>query len=143
MGWSPFRKTGLTHHTPAQTVKGYTLVTPANGDSTYLIDMAGRIAQRWHFSGLRVFYGRLLPTGKPLLRKSPLRRSLSLPLDGSEARFFSLRTSTPSRNFAPRITVEANGTLCTIAQRSEVEFLYGICCCVLLQVINEPVCEAG
>ncbi len=28
-------------------------------------------------------------------------------------------------------------------QRSEVEFLYGICCCVLLQVINEPVCEAG
>ena len=52
MGWSPFRKTGLTHHTPAQTVKGYTLVTPVNGDSTYLIDMAGRIAQRWHDLGL-------------------------------------------------------------------------------------------
>src|SRR3990172_12584866 len=67
MGWSPFRKTGLTHHTPAQTVKGYTLVTPVNGDSTYLIDMAGRIVQRWHFSDLRVFYGRLLPTGNLLV----------------------------------------------------------------------------
>jgi len=67
MGWSLFRKTGLTHHLAAQTVKGYTLVTPVNGDSTYVIDMAGRIVQRWHFPDLRVFYGRLLPTGNLLI----------------------------------------------------------------------------
>lgn len=66
MGWSPFRKTGLTHHLPAQTFKGYTLITPLNGDSTYLIDIAGRIVHRWRLVGLRAFYARLLPTGRLL-----------------------------------------------------------------------------
>ena len=35
MGWSPFRKTGLTFHMPSASVKGYTLVTPMGGDANY------------------------------------------------------------------------------------------------------------
>lgn len=67
MGWSPFRKTGLTFHQPSGSVKGYTLLTPNNGDALYLIDMAGQIVHRWRVPSLRVFYGRLLPTGNLLV----------------------------------------------------------------------------
>lgn len=68
MGWSPFRKTGLTHHLASASVKGYTLVTPGGGDSAYLIDMAGRIVHRWRFPDVRPGYGRLLRNGNLLLR---------------------------------------------------------------------------
>src|SRR5207302_9540806 len=46
LGWSPFRKTGLSFHMPSASVKGYTLVTPMGGDASYLLDMDGRIVQR-------------------------------------------------------------------------------------------------
>src|SRR5438876_10606377 len=63
MGWSPYRKTGLTYHAPGQSLKGYTLVTPAGGgDSSFLLDMAGRIVHRWRFETLHPFYARLLPS---------------------------------------------------------------------------------
>jgi len=68
MGWSEFRKTGLTHHQPAASVKGYTLVTPMYTGDTYLLDMDGRIVHQWHLtSHLRSFYGRLLPSGNLLI----------------------------------------------------------------------------
>ncbi len=66
MGWSPYRKTGLTHHQPAHSCKGYTLLTPTGGDSTFLLDMDGRIVQRWRFSTIRPFYARLLENGRLL-----------------------------------------------------------------------------
>ncbi len=66
MGWSLHRKTGLTFHSPAQSFKGYTLVTPIGADFTVLLDMDGRIVRRWHQPGFRVFTARLLPTGSLL-----------------------------------------------------------------------------
>jgi hypothetical protein len=67
MGWSPFRKTGLTYHMPSASVKGYTLVTPMGGDSSYLIDMDGLIVHRWRLAGLRgAIYAQLLPDGRLL-----------------------------------------------------------------------------
>lgn len=75
MGWSAHRATGLTHHQPSQSFKGYTLVTPAGGDATYLLDMDGRIVHRWRITGIRPFYSRLLPTGNLMT----LGTDLSLP----------------------------------------------------------------
>ena len=66
MGWSAFRKPGLTHHHSARSWKGYTLVTVITGDATYLLDMDGQIVHRWHYPDLQVFYARLLPPGNLL-----------------------------------------------------------------------------
>jgi hypothetical protein len=66
MGWSPFRRSGLTHHQQSASFKGYTLVTPIGGEASYLIDMSGQVAHRWLFRGMRPIYGRLLPTGNLL-----------------------------------------------------------------------------
>jgi outer membrane protein assembly factor BamB len=63
MGYSAFRPTGLTFHNPAGSVKGYTVVTPMNGHSTYLLDMEGRVVHEWRYADFRAFYARLLPTG--------------------------------------------------------------------------------
>jgi outer membrane protein assembly factor BamB len=68
MGWSPYRPTGLTHHQPSQTFKGYTLVTPAGGDSVFLLDMDGRIVHRWRVAGMRPGYAQLLAGGTLLVR---------------------------------------------------------------------------
>lgn len=68
MGWSPYRATGLTYHRPAQSFKGYTLVTPTGGDSVFLLDMAGRVVHRWRFTDSRPGYAKLLPNGNLLLR---------------------------------------------------------------------------
>lgn len=53
MGWSAFRQTGLTHHNPNLSVKGYTLFTPSGSDSVYLIDMAGLIVRHWQFDDIK------------------------------------------------------------------------------------------
>ncbi len=63
MGWSTHRKTGLTFHAPARSFKGYTLLSPIGGDSSYLLDMGGQIVQSWRLPGFRVFQSRLLPNG--------------------------------------------------------------------------------
>jgi hypothetical protein len=63
MGWSLHRKTGLTFHSPAQSFKGYTLITPIGADFSALLDMDGRVVHRWHQPGFRVFNARLLPSG--------------------------------------------------------------------------------
>lgn len=67
MGWSPFRKTGLTYHEPAKSVKGYTIVTPNGENVTYLLDMSGQVVHAWRYPQLRGFYGRLLPSGNLLV----------------------------------------------------------------------------
>lgn len=63
MGYSAVRPTGLTFHQPAGSVKGYTLVTPMNGHSTYLLNMDGRVVHEWRYADFRAFYARLLPSG--------------------------------------------------------------------------------
>jgi hypothetical protein len=63
VGWSQFRKTGLTFHSPAHSFKGYTLVTPIAADFSVLLDMDGNVVQRWSMPGFRVFNARLLPHG--------------------------------------------------------------------------------
>ncbi len=67
MGWSAFRKTGLTFHKPAASIKGYTLITPMSGNASYLIDMAGQVVHCWRFPQLRGFYARLTPAGTLLI----------------------------------------------------------------------------
>ena len=67
MGWSVRRATGLTHHDPARSFKGYTLFAPVGGDAAYLLDMAGRVVHRWRLDGFRVFQPRLLPDGRLLV----------------------------------------------------------------------------
>jgi hypothetical protein len=67
MGWSACRKTGLTYHRPAQSFKGYTLLSPIQGEAAYLLGMDGRIVHRWRLPGFRVFQARLLPSGNLLV----------------------------------------------------------------------------
>ena len=67
MGWSQFRKTGLTFHSPGQSFKGYTLVAPLAGDFAVLLDMDGRVVHRWVIKGFRMFQARLLPSGRLLV----------------------------------------------------------------------------
>ena len=67
MGWSPFRKTGLSFHMPSASSKGYTLVTPMGGTDSYLLNMDGLIVHRWRLSGLRgAVYAQLLPNARLL-----------------------------------------------------------------------------
>jgi len=66
MGWSLFRKTGLSFHSPAQSFKGYTLITPIAADYSVLLDMDGRVVHRWLVRGFRIFNARLLPSGNLL-----------------------------------------------------------------------------
>ena len=67
MGWSAYRKLGLTYHNPAKSVKGYTIVTPNAESVTYLIDMEGRVVHEWRYPEFRGFYGRLTSEGHLLL----------------------------------------------------------------------------
>ena len=70
MGWSPFRKTGLTH-SDERSFGGYTLITPIGGDATYLLDESGQIVHRWHDPDFNPGYGYLLPSGNLLVRGQP------------------------------------------------------------------------
>ena len=71
MGWSLFRKPGLTFHNPATSFKGYTLITPVGGDSTFLLDMAGRIVHRWRFTDANPEYAYFTDDGRLLYRSLP------------------------------------------------------------------------
>ena len=70
MGWSINRATGLTFHKPGLSTKGYTLLTPHGDQSTYLIDMDGRVVHQWRFSHIHPGYGRLLKNGNLLMTGS-------------------------------------------------------------------------
>lgn len=84
MGWSVNRPTGLTHHLPQRSTKGYTLIIPGGGDSIYLIDMAGRIVHRWRVTDARPAYAQLLENGNLLLSVRPL--DLGPPPQGDDLR---------------------------------------------------------
>lgn len=71
MGWSAFRKTGLTFHNPNLSVKGYTLFTPLMGDSSYLVNMAGQIVHHWQFDDFFPDHARLLPNGNLMVSGVP------------------------------------------------------------------------
>jgi hypothetical protein len=71
MGWSPFRRTGLTYK-DSRSFGGYTLITPIGGDAVYLLDADGRVAHRWEVSGFQPGYGYLLPGGNLLVRGQPV-----------------------------------------------------------------------
>lgn len=67
MGWSPFRPLGLTHHDPARSCKGYTLITPLGGEHVVLLDMQGRVVHRWRIPEAKAHYARLLDNGNLLV----------------------------------------------------------------------------
>jgi hypothetical protein len=69
MGYSIFGPVGLTHHVADKTFDGYTLLTTLSGETTYLVDMAGKVAHTWEAPDpLKPYYGFLLKTGNLLLR---------------------------------------------------------------------------
>lgn len=70
MGWSAYRKTGLTYHNPNKSFKGYTLFSPPGSESAVLINMAGQVAKRWNFDDFRPGFGRLLPSGNLMVTGS-------------------------------------------------------------------------
>jgi len=70
MGWSINRSTGLTYHRSDLSTKGYTLLTPHGDQSSYLIDMDGRVVHRWTFKHIHPGYGRLLNNGNLLMTGS-------------------------------------------------------------------------
>jgi outer membrane protein assembly factor BamB len=74
MGWSQFRKVGLTHHEPSKSVKGYTLITPLGGPASYLVDMSGQVVHRWAPDGYTIVYGRLEPNGHLVAQTLPAGR---------------------------------------------------------------------
>ena len=67
MGWSAFRKTGLTHHNPNLSVKGYTLFAQSGGDEVHLLDMAGSVVGYWKFEDMNVAQAQLTPAGTILV----------------------------------------------------------------------------
>jgi hypothetical protein len=77
MGWSVAQQFGLTYHRPQLSVKGYTLVTPLYGDSSYLVDMDGSFVHRWQFEEMQAWHSRLMPNGN--LLAMGLERSLAPP----------------------------------------------------------------
>ena len=46
MGCSPLRPTGLTHRHAPKSDKGYTLITPPEGQDVVLLDMNGAAVHR-------------------------------------------------------------------------------------------------
>ncbi|NIO04590.1 MAG: aryl sulfotransferase [Proteobacteria bacterium] len=71
MGWSPFRRTGLTY-LDSRSFRGYTLITPIGGDAVYLLNDIGHVVHQWRFPGFQPGYGYLLPGGNLLVRGQPM-----------------------------------------------------------------------
>ena len=71
MGWPIHRPTGLTHHNPARSSKGYTLMCGTNSQDAVLLDMQGRVVHRWHIDDRRLFNVVLLPNGRLLAMVAP------------------------------------------------------------------------
>jgi len=71
MGWPIDRPTGLTHHDPFTSCKGYTLMCGTNSQDAVLLDMQGRVVHRWHIDDRRFFNVELLPNGNLLTMVAP------------------------------------------------------------------------
>jgi len=67
MGWSPFRKKGVTYK-DSRTYGGYTLIAPIGGDAVYLLDIDGLVVHQWKVPSFEPGYGFLLPGGNLLVR---------------------------------------------------------------------------
>ena len=63
MGYSLFRPLGVTHHVPRRAYNGFTLFATLGGDTTYLVDMQGRVVHLWRPT-LPPYYGYLLDDGR-------------------------------------------------------------------------------
>ena len=70
MGWSAYRKTGLTYHNPNKSFKGFTLLSPPGTESALLINMDGQVVKRWQFDDFRPGFGKLLPSGNLMITGS-------------------------------------------------------------------------
>ena len=70
MGWSAYRKTGLTYHNPNKSFKGFTLLSPPGTQSSLLINMDGKVVKRWQFDDFRPGFGKLLPSGNLMITGS-------------------------------------------------------------------------
>ena len=70
MGWSAYRKTGLTYHNPNKSFKGFTLLSPPGTSSALLINMDGKVVKRWQFDDFRPGFGKLLPSGNLMITGS-------------------------------------------------------------------------
>lgn len=70
MGWSAYRKTGLTYHNPHKSYNGFTLLSPPGTASALLINMDGQVVQRWRFDDFRPGFGKLLPSGNLMVTGS-------------------------------------------------------------------------
>ena len=66
MGWSLHHANGLIYYASQSCYRGYTLFSNLRGYDAYLIDMEGRICQRWH-SDEGINYAYLLANGNLLL----------------------------------------------------------------------------
>ena len=55
-------RTGLTAYNKSKTCPGYTLYSPLNGNTTYLINVNGNTVHTWKHN-YRINYGHLLPNG--------------------------------------------------------------------------------
>ena len=104
MGWSPYRKTGLTYDNPNRTSKGYTLLTPPGIASAILINMAGQVVKRWHFKDFKPGFGRLLPSGTLMITGSDpaLLDQADLNRARSSARFGSVSVAAAPNSSASR-----------------------------------------
>ncbi len=67
MGWSAFRKNGLTHHNLNLSIKGYTIFCANDSKDVILLDMQGRIAKLWHFDDFWGGLVKLHPNGNLLI----------------------------------------------------------------------------
>ena len=85
MGWSINRPTGLTFHRSGLSTKGYTLLTPHGDTCSYLIDMNGRVVQRWKFTHIKPGYGRLLDNGHLLMTGSDVNLAKPPPDEPTKA----------------------------------------------------------
>ena len=71
MGWSSHHPVGLIYYAPQNCYRGYTLTANTRGSKDAdLLDMEGRICQRWHTEE-GIGYAQLLPYGNLLLRTAP------------------------------------------------------------------------
>lgn len=86
MGWPIHRPTGLTHHDPFKSSKGYTLMCGTNAQDAVLLDMQGRVVHRWHIDDRRFFTVELLPNGNLLALVAP-EHPPAPRTSGTESRF--------------------------------------------------------
>ncbi len=93
MGWPIHRPNGLTHHNPARSSKGYTLMCGTGARDAALIDMQGRVVHRWRVDDRRLFNVELLPNGNLLAMVAP--GDPPPPRTGEEVTRFSLDPGGP------------------------------------------------